>query len=128
MVDYKQIEAVKKAAEERARQLMGESVISLLPKLEEIEAWAKEQSIMEPTGAEEFGRKYGALWMRDLIEQYLKNEQHLKNDLKFVTPMYEITISDGKTFTSANFEELKKYTDGLEGMLEYKLMKKTKKK
>lgn len=122
MVDYKQIEAVKKAAEERAKQLMAEYVMSHLPKVEEIEAWAKEQSMMEPTGAEEFGRKYGALWMRDLIER------HLKNDLKFVTPMYEITTSDGKTWTSAKFEELKKYTDGLEGMLEHKLRKKTKKK
>ena len=122
MVDYKQIEAVKKAAEERARQLMAESVMNLLPKVEEIEAWAKEQSMMESTGAEEFGRKYGALWMRDLIEQ------HLKNDLKFVRPMYEITISDGKTFTSAKFEELKKYTDGLEQMLAYKSNKKPKKK
>jgi hypothetical protein len=38
-----------------------------LPTDEEIEKWSKEQSKIEPTGAEEFGRIYGAKWMRDKL-------------------------------------------------------------
>jgi hypothetical protein len=43
-----------------------------LPTVEEIEAWAKEQAKIEPTGAEEFGRIWGAMWMRELIAEKLK--------------------------------------------------------
>ena len=39
-----------------------------LPSDEDIREWAKMQSLGEPTGAEEFGRIYGAKWMRDLIQ------------------------------------------------------------
>ena len=39
-----------------------------LPSDEEIREWAEMQSLGEPTGAEEFGRVYGAKWMRDLIQ------------------------------------------------------------
>jgi hypothetical protein len=36
---------------------------------EQIEKWAKEQSKIEPTGAEEFGRIMGAKWYREQIKQ-----------------------------------------------------------
>ena len=39
-----------------------------LPSDDEIREWAEIQSLGEPTGAEEFGRIYGAKWMRDLIQ------------------------------------------------------------
>ena len=39
-----------------------------LPSDEEIRKWAEIQSLGEPTGAEEFGRIYGAIWMRDKIQ------------------------------------------------------------
>lgn len=39
-----------------------------LPSDEEIREWAEMQSLGEPTGAEEFGRIYGAKWMRDLVQ------------------------------------------------------------
>jgi len=39
-----------------------------LPTDDEIELWAKEQAKIEPTGAEEFGRIWGAKWMRDKIQ------------------------------------------------------------
>ena len=39
-----------------------------LPSDEEIRKWAEMQSLGEPTGAEEFGRIYGAKWMRDKIQ------------------------------------------------------------
>ena len=39
-----------------------------LPSDEEIKKWAEMQSLCEPTGAEEFGRIYGAKWMRDIIQ------------------------------------------------------------
>jgi hypothetical protein len=35
---------------------------------EQIEKWAKEQSKIEPTGAEEFGRIMGAKWYREQIK------------------------------------------------------------
>jgi hypothetical protein len=43
-----------------------------LPTVKEIEAWAKEQAKIEPTGAEEFGRIWGAIWMLGLIAGKLK--------------------------------------------------------
>ena len=43
-------------------------VMLSLPTVEEIELWAKEQAKIEPTGAEEFGRIWGAMWMRDKIQ------------------------------------------------------------
>jgi len=39
-----------------------------LPSDEDIRKWAEMQSLGEPTGAEEFGRIYGAKWMRDKIQ------------------------------------------------------------
>jgi hypothetical protein len=36
---------------------------------EEIEKWAKEQSKIEPTGAEEFGRIMGAKWYREELKK-----------------------------------------------------------
>ena len=39
-----------------------------LPSDEDIREWAEMQSLGEPTGAEEFGRIYGAKWMRDKIQ------------------------------------------------------------
>ena len=39
-----------------------------LPSDEEIREWAEMQSLGEPTGVEEFGRIYGAKWMRDKIQ------------------------------------------------------------
>lgn len=47
-------------------------VMLSLPTIKEIEVWAKEQAKIEPTGAEEFGRIWGAIWMRGLIEEKLK--------------------------------------------------------
>jgi hypothetical protein len=47
-------------------------VMLSLPTVKEIEAWAKEQAKIEPTGAEEFGRIWGAMWMRGLIAEKLK--------------------------------------------------------
>ena len=40
---------------------------------EQIEKWAKEQSKIEPTGAEEFGRIMGAKWYREQIKQPKKD-------------------------------------------------------
>jgi hypothetical protein len=40
---------------------------------EQIEKWAKEQSKIEPTGAEEFGRIMGAKWYRKQIKQPKKD-------------------------------------------------------
>lgn len=45
---------------------------TISPTIEEIEAWAKEMAEIEPTGAEEFGRIWGAKWMRDLLLQKLR--------------------------------------------------------
>jgi hypothetical protein len=50
-----------------------DSFVSLLTPIEllsdeEIEKWAEMQSLCEPTGAEKFGRIYGAKWMRDKIQ------------------------------------------------------------
>ena len=39
-----------------------------LPSDEEIRKWAEIQSLIEPTGAEEFGRIYGAKWILDKIQ------------------------------------------------------------
>lgn len=50
------------------------NVMLSLPTVEEIELWAKEQAKIEPTGAEEFGRIWGAMWMRDKIKGEQDNE------------------------------------------------------
>jgi hypothetical protein len=39
-----------------------------LPTDEEIKNWAKKQSGLDPTGAEEYGRIRGAKWIRDKIQ------------------------------------------------------------
>lgn len=39
-----------------------------LPTLDDIQKWAKEESKIEPTGAEEFGRIMGALYIKSKIE------------------------------------------------------------
>ena len=47
------------------------AAIADLPKKisdEQIEKWAKEQSKIEPTGAEEFGRIMGAKWYREQLK------------------------------------------------------------
>lgn len=58
--------------ESKVKKLTIPDVMLSLPAINEIEAWAKEQAKIEPTGAEEFGRIWGAMWMRGLIEQKLK--------------------------------------------------------
>ena len=60
----------KSELEEKGNGVLAD-VMLLLPSIEEIEAWAKEQSKIEPTGAEEFGRIWGAMWMRGLITEKL---------------------------------------------------------
>jgi hypothetical protein len=45
-----------------------------LPNDEKIESWGKEQSKIEPTGAEEFGRIWGAKWMRSLASPLLSSK------------------------------------------------------
>jgi hypothetical protein len=51
-----------------ARNIIDLSESIELPSDEEIREWAEMQSLGEPTGAEEFGRIYGAKWMRDLVQ------------------------------------------------------------
>jgi hypothetical protein len=53
---------------ELPKALRKTDVMLSLPTVEEIELWAKEQAKIEPTGAEEFGRIWGAMWMRDKIK------------------------------------------------------------
>lgn len=59
-------------AEKQVKNCTIPDVMLSLPTVEEIEAWAKEHSKIEPTGAEEFGRCWGAIWMRELIIEKLK--------------------------------------------------------
>jgi hypothetical protein len=54
------------------KKLRVTDVSSSLPTIEQIETWAKEQAKIEPTGAEEFGRIWGAMWVRGLIDEKLK--------------------------------------------------------
>lgn len=61
----------KSKLEEKGNGVLADFMLSL-PTVKEIESWAKEQAKIEPTGAEEFGRIWGAMWMRGLIEQKLK--------------------------------------------------------
>ncbi len=82
MTNNKQQTAVKLYTEEEILSLLkihladedqADSFVSLLTPIEllsdeEIEKWAEMQSLCEPTGAEEFGRIYGAKWMRDLVQ------------------------------------------------------------
>lgn len=42
------------------------------PTIEEVQAWAKENAKTEPTGAEEFGRFWGVIWMKNIIEEQMK--------------------------------------------------------
>lgn len=58
------------------KKLRVTDVSSSLPTIEQIEAWAKEQAKIEPTGAEEFGRIWGAMWMRGLIDEKLKGNDY----------------------------------------------------
>lgn len=59
------------AQQENSNCIIPDVMLSL-PTVEEIEAWAKEHSKIEPSGAEEFGRCWGAIWMRGLVIEKLK--------------------------------------------------------
>ena len=61
----------KSELEEKGNGVLADVMLSL-PTVKEIEAWAKEHAKIEPTGAEEFGRIWGAMWMRGLIAEKLK--------------------------------------------------------
>ena len=43
-----------------------------MPTVKEIEKWAKEESKIDTFGAEEFGRKWGAIWMLEQIKEKAK--------------------------------------------------------
>ena len=73
MQDLLVVDAINKAKQmEKEQQFNINDVMLSLPTVKEIEAWAKEQAKIEPTGAEEFGRIWGAIWMLGLIAGKLK--------------------------------------------------------